>query len=52
MDLFSNLLQLLSITIFKKDIKKRATLKVTHFGKNQNELFQFNVLYAICQAKS
>jgi hypothetical protein len=38
-DLFSNLLQLLSITIFKKDIKKRATLKVTHFGKNQNEFF-------------
>jgi hypothetical protein len=37
MDLFSNQLKLLTITISEKGIKKRATEKVTHFGKNQNE---------------
>jgi len=36
---FSNELKLLTITISKKGIKKRATEKVTHFGKNQNELY-------------
>jgi len=51
MDLFSNFLKLLPITISKKDIKKRATEKVTHFGKNQNEFFYYNIPWAICQKK-
>jgi hypothetical protein len=51
MDLFCNLLKLLIITISKKGIKKRATEKVTHFGKNQNEWTIFNIVHAICQAK-
>jgi len=48
---FSTQLKLLNITISKKGIKKRATKKVTHFGQNQNDKLQFNILYTICQEK-
>jgi len=51
MDLFSNWLKLLTITISQKGIKKRATGKVTHFGKNQNEYRKINIIFAICQEK-
>jgi hypothetical protein len=37
MDLFSNRLTLLSISIKNMCIKKRATEMVTHFGQNQNQ---------------
>jgi hypothetical protein len=51
MNLFSKHLKLLTIKTSKKSIKKRATRKVTHFGKNQNEYVKSNIVYTICQEK-